>query len=135
MTITGGCRCGAVRYSVSAAPIGTRYCWCRDCQYFAAGGATVNVVFPASAVAIQGPLRDFASNADSGNRMHRGFCEKCGTQITSAAEARPHLLILRGGTLDDREIARPAATIWRDSAPSWACIDETLPQTPRQPPP
>jgi hypothetical protein len=135
MTISGGCLCGAVRYSVAAEPIATRVCWCRDCQHLAAGSATVNLVFPASAVRIDGPLRDYSSIADSGSRMHRQFCERCGTPVTSASEARPHLLALRAGTLDDPELARPSLTIWTDSAPSWACIDEQLPHTPRQPPP
>lgn len=133
--ITGGCLCRAVRYTVASEPIATRICWCRDCQYFAAGGATVNVVFPASAVSLTGPLRTWSSTADSGNRMHRQFCERCGTPVTSASEARPHLIILRAGTLDDPEIARPSLTIWTDSAPSWACIHEALPRTPQQPPP
>jgi hypothetical protein len=124
-----------VRYSVSAEPIVTRICWCRDCQYFAAGSGTVNVVFPTAAVTISGPLRDYASTADSGNAMHRQFCSECGTPVTSAAEARPHLLILRAGTLDDPEMAHPSLTIWTDSAPSWACINESLPTTPGQPPP
>lgn len=135
MAITGGCLCRAVRYTVTADPIAIRLCWCRDCQYFGAGSATVNLVFPASALAIEGPLRDFASHADSGARMHRQFCERCGTPVTSAAEVRPHLVILRGGTLDDPEIARPSRMIWTDSAPSWACLDAALPRTPRQPPP
>ncbi len=135
MTITGGCRCRAVRYTVATDPIATRICWCRDCQYFAAGSATVNLVFPAANVTITGPLRDYASVADSGNRMHRRFCEQCGTPVTSASDARPHLLILRAGTLDDPEIAQPSLTIWTDSAPSWACIHEQWPQTPGQPPP
>ena len=135
MTISGGCLCGAVRYSASAEPIATRVCWCRDCQHLAAGNATVNVVFPASAVTIAGPLRDYSSVADSGNRMHRQFCERCGTPVTTASDARPHLLALRAGTLDDPELASPSLTIWTDSAPSWACIDDRLPRTPRQPPP
>jgi len=135
MTITGGCRCRAVRYSVAAEPIASRICWCRDCQYFAAGSATVNLIFPASAVTIAGPLRDYVSSADSGNTMHRQFCTQCGTPVTSASESRPQLLILRAGTLDDPEIVKPMLTIWTDSAPSWACIDESLPHTPRQPPP
>lgn len=135
MTITGGCLCRAVRYTISAEPLATRVCWCRDCQYLAAGDATVNVVFKAEAVSLAGPLRDYMSLAASGNRMHRQFCEVCGTPVTSAAESRPHLLILRAGTLDDPEIARPGMTIWTDSAPSWACIDDTLPKTPGQPPP
>jgi hypothetical protein len=135
MAITGGCFCGAVRYTAGADPIATRVCWCRDCQYLAAGSATVNLVFPADAVAVSGPLRDYVSDADSGNRMHRRFCERCGTPVTSAAESRPHLLILRAGTLDDPEQAKPALTIWTDSAPSWACISDDVPSTPRQPPP
>jgi hypothetical protein len=135
MPITGGCLCGRVRYSASANPILTRICWCRDCQYLAAGGGTVNVVFATEAVAIAGPLRTYESLADSGNRMHRRFCEHCGTAVTSAAESRPHLLIVRAGTLDDPEVANPSMAIWTDSAPSWACIAEDMPRTPRQPPP
>ena len=135
MLITGGCLCGAVRYTAASDPVVTRVCWCRDCQFLGAGSATVNVVFPAAAVTISGPLRDYTSVADSGNRMHRQFCEACGTPVTSASEARPHLLILRAGTLDDREVAQPSLTIWTDSAPSWACMNDELPRSARQPPP
>ena len=41
MTITGGCRCGAVRYRIEAETITTRHCWCRDCQFIGAGSGTV----------------------------------------------------------------------------------------------
>ena len=136
MAITGGCLCGAVRYSVAVEkPIATRICWCRDCQYFAAGNGTVNVIFPTSAVQVTGPLRAYLSTADSGNHMVRQFCEKCGTPVTSVAKERAHLTILRAGTLDDREVARPLLTIWSESAPTWALLSDTLPKIARQPPP
>ena len=134
MAITGGCLCGQVRYTAHAEPIVTRICWCRDCQHLAAGGGTVNVIFASEAVTITGPLRTYESVADSGNRMRRQFCEHCGTPVTSGAESRPHLIILRAGTLDDPEVAKPSMTIWTDSAPSWACIAADMAQTPRQPP-
>ena len=38
------------------------------------------------------------------------------------------LVLVRAGSLDDPEIARPSATIWVSKAPSWACIDEGLPK-------
>lgn len=135
LPITGGCLCKAVRYSVDAAPVLVRQCWCRDCQYWASGSATVNVVFPTEKVSLSGPLTHFVSHADSGNRMVRAFCPQCGTPVTSAAESRPNLVILRAGTLDDTAIASPSLSIWTESAPDWAHHDPALPTTPRQPPP
>ena len=135
MAITGGCLCGAVRYRINAEPITTRTCWCRLCQYLGAGSATVNTAFPSDAVTIEGELRDFRSIADSGNVMHRRFCPVCGTQVFSAAEARPHLVFVRAGTLDTPDIAAPAVTIWTAQAPSWASIDERIPRLDGQAPP
>lgn len=133
--ITGGCLCRAVRYETAAAPIITRLCWCRFCQYIAAGNAAVSVCLPSADMTVTGEMRDYPSVADSGNRMHRRFCTTCGVHLFSEAEARPHLVFVRAGTLDDPEIARPSATIWAAEAPSWACIDETLPSWKGQPPP
>lgn len=128
MEITGGCLCGAVRYRATAQPVTTRICWCRLCQYIGAGSATVNVCFPSDAITVTGETRDYRSVADSGNVMHRRFCPACGTHLFSEAEARPHLIYVRAGTLDDPEVARPEVTIWTSRAPSWACIDDDIPQ-------
>ena len=135
MEITGGCLCKAVRYSVSAAPIVTRSCWCRVCQYIGAGSGTVNTGFPSEALKVSGELHEYVMSADSGNVMHRRFCPTCGTHVLTGSEARPHLVFVRAGTLDDPEPARPQLTIWTASAPSWACFDERIPQVERQPPP
>jgi len=133
--IEGGCLCGAVRYHITARPITTRVCWCRLCQYFAAGNATVNVTFPSQSIVVTGETSDFPSIADSGNKMHRRFCPKCGTHLFSEAEVRPHLTVVRAGTLDDPTVAKPEITIWTSQAPSWAQIDPGIPQHPHQPPP
>jgi hypothetical protein len=135
MEITGGCLCKAVRYRITAPPVAMRLCWCRLCQYLGAGNATVNVVFPSDAIVIEGELRDYQSIAASGNRMHRRFCPACGTQMFSESEARPHLIIVRNGSLDDTALLVPGATIWTAEAPEWAWIDESLPQHAGQPPP
>lgn len=133
--IRGGCLCGAVRFRSTAAPIATRYCWCRDCQHLAAGNATVNVVFARPAVTIEGEVASYESVADSGTPMRRSFCPKCGTPLFSETETRPHMLIVRAGALDDPNIAEPSAAIWISSAPRWACIDPGIRQFPAQPPP
>lgn len=133
--ITGGCLCGAVRYTISAPPVMARMCYCRVCQYLACGNAAVNAAFPAAAVTFTGTLKDYVSTADSGTEMHRCFCPECGVHLTSAAATRPETVFIRVGTLDDPSLATPTAAIWVDSAPRWACIDPALDQIARQPPP
>jgi hypothetical protein len=135
LTITGGCLCGQVRYESTSEPIVTRVCWCRVCQYLGAGSGTVNACFPTASFTVNGTTSDYRSIAASGNVMHRRFCAACGTQLFSEAEARPHLIFVRAGTLDDPEIAQPAATIWTSQAPSWACINDNIPKVDQQPPP
>ena len=135
MTITGGCLCREIRYESTSDPIITRLCWCRVCQYLGAGSGTVNVCFTTATFTVNGAPRDYRSIADSGNVMHRRFCAACGTQLFSEAEARPHLIFVRAGTLDDPEVAKPTATIWTSQAPSWAYISDKIPKVDRQPPP
>jgi hypothetical protein len=135
MEITGGCLCRKVRFRISAAPIAARLCWCRFCQYLAAGNATVNIAFPSNAISIEGEPTEYSSVADSGNVMRRRFCPACGTPLFSAADSRPHLIFIRGGALDDTALIRPGATIWTSQAPDWACIDPSLSRHAGQPPP
>ena len=133
--ITGGCLCAAVRFRSTAAPLGVRHCWCRDCQHIAGGNATVNVIFPADAVSVEGETATYESRAASGNLMRRRFCPQCGSPLFSQSEARTHLIIVRAGALDDPNAIEPAGSIWVASAPRWACVDPDLPQIPGQPPP
>jgi len=133
--ITGGCLCGAIRYETAAQPVTARFCWCRLCQYIGAGNATVNVAFPTEGFIIRGAPKDYQRTADSGNRMHRRFCSECGVHLFTASDARPNLIMIRAGTLDNPNIAQPAAAIWVSKAPSYACIQEDLPRFEAQPPP
>lgn len=136
MTHQGGCLCGQVRYTIEAEPLGARSCWCRDCQRIASGSATVNVLFPEAGVQFTGAIGTFSMVADSGNTVERGFCTGCGAQLYSRTTSPAGLpMRIRAGTLDDPELIAPAATIFTDSAPSWAPIDPALPRFPKAAPP
>ena len=129
MAITGGCQCGAVRYSIAIeAPIAVRACWCRVCQYLGAGSGSVNAVFAKEGMTITGRTTDYSVVADSGAVMHRRFCPNCGTPLFSEAEPRPNVIVVRVGTLDDPNLTPPRQTIWTSAAPEWACFDPALPQ-------
>ena len=118
---------------LSAEPLATRLCWCRDCQYWALGNAAVNIMVPRAAVAVTGTPRHFDSLADSGNRMRRSFCAGCGTQLFSESSGNLPNMVVRVGTLDDASGIVPTVVIWTGSAPAWAHIDPALQAFPWQP--
>ena len=134
MAHEGGCLCGAVRFSIDAEPLLTRRCWCRLCQYLSAGGGTVNIAFPSDALTLSGEVRWHDGIADSGNAMHRGFCPTCGTPLFSRSDARPHLVIVRAGALDNPALLPPQMEIWTEAAPDWAVLDPAIPHHPAQNP-
>jgi hypothetical protein len=129
---TGGCLCGAVRYRLSAEPVVSRICWCRDCQRLA-GNGTVNAIFPSAAIEVTGTTAEYTSTADSGNQVRRRFCPHCGSQLFADSSGRPGLTVVRLGTLDDPASVTPSANIWAGSAPAWACLDAGLERFERQP--
>jgi len=131
--VTGRCACGQVRVSLSKPPLTVRVCWCRECQYLAAGQGSVNLRVSRDAVTLTGELRAWETTADSGNRVRRSFCTGCGTHVLSESSGSPDVVVIRAGTLDEPGRFPPVQNIWTASAPSWACIDTTLPSTPRAP--
>lgn len=135
MTIHGQCLCGQVHFTIEAEPSGCRMCWCRDCQRIASGSATVNILFPEQAVRYEGQISTIEMVADSGNRVERGFCPGCGSQLYSKTVEPTGLpMRVRAGTLDDPELMPPQAIIWTSSAPRWAILDPALPHYPKGPP-
>ena len=125
--VTGRCLCGAVRWESAEPPITTRVCWCRDCQYLGAGGGTVGACFRTEAFRVIGKASDFASVAESGNRMHRRFCSTCGTPLFSEAEARPHLIFVRVGTFDDPTLFNPKLAIYTCDKQAFHHVPEGMP--------
>ncbi len=130
----GACICGAVTFKLTAEPLVTRICWCRDCQHLSANG-TVNLVVPTEALTFTGVLSEHTKTADSGNDLTRQFCPQCGTHLFAKSPARPHLRVVRAGNLSDPSSVKPNINIWASSAPDWACLDPVLELALRQPKP
>lgn len=127
----GHCLCGAVSFHLTAEPITTRVCWCRDCQHLAANG-TVNALVATDALEISGELSEFTSTADSGNKISRRFCPRCGSHLFGNSSARPQFTVIRAGNFDDPSSVRPVMNTWASSAPQWACLDATVERLEKQ---
>jgi hypothetical protein len=133
-TITGGCLCGAIRYTVDVPITELRACHCTNCQKASGAGGSVNAVIPSSALHFtQGTPRVFASRADSGRILNRHFCGDCGSPIYSQRATTPETVVLRAGTLDAAGDMKITVNIWTRSARPWSHIDPATQQFPTQP--
>ena len=133
-TFTGGCMCGAIRYTVSAPITELRACHCTNCQKGSGTGAAENAVIPSAAFRLEkGTLKRYASRADSGRTLYRYFCGDCGSPIYSQRETMPEMIALRVGALDHAGDMKITTNIWTRSARPWAYIDPASKQVPGQP--
>jgi hypothetical protein len=132
--LTGGCLCGAIRYSISAPIADLRSCHCLDCQRASGAGGSVGAAVPKSAFSVtQGAARRYTKKAASGRVLHRFFCGECGSPLWSERETTPDTLNVRAGSLDDSSGLRIVLNIWTKSARSWDYIDTVSRQHPGQP--
>jgi hypothetical protein len=132
MTTTGGCLCGAVRYELTAPMLFGGFCYCLDCRK-TSGSHSASMAVPESALKVTGETREFSTTGDSGNPVTRVFCPNCGSGIMSKG-ARPGVVMLKAGTLDDPEQFKPMASIYASRAPSWDPPRDGLPVFLEMPP-
>lgn len=126
MALTGGCLCGQARYTVESEPLFTGVCHCKNCQRQAGSAFSILIGVPKAAVTLTGNLKTFVDTADSGEPVHRQFCETCGSPLFSLVPAQPDMTFIKAGTLDDTSILKPESHFWCDSAQPWFEIDESI---------
>ena len=120
---TGGCLCGALRYTLKAEPALIGVCHCRDCQKFTGSAFSFLVAVPLTALEIEGSSKAFDKPGDSGHPITRRFCPECGSSIAEEAFTRPGLVLINAGTLDDRTQFTPTLEIYCGRELPWARLN------------
>lgn len=102
-TMTGGCQCGRIRYTVEVEDDAAYLCHCRMCQRATGGVAAALKEVPRSAV------RWTTCEPDryrSSPIAVRGFCASCGTPLTYEGDGSSHM-DLTVGSFDTPGKLRP----------------------------
>ena len=79
-TYTGSCFCGAVKPSVSGAPVATGYCPCESCRHWSAGPVNAFTLWDPKAVVVTEGADKLGSYAKTDN-SHRKWCTVCGGHV------------------------------------------------------
>ena len=123
---TGGCACGAIRYDISAEPVATNDCHCRDCQRESGTGHGSHLTFPRIGVKLNGEAKHWDIVGDSGNVKTRAFCPTCGSPVYMTFAAMPDLFTVRAASLDDPSRSKPQMVFYRVRGYAWDHIDPAL---------
>ena len=133
-TLTGGCLCGAVRYSVKP---GFRFkpyaCYCHDCQRRTGGSFGIQLGVMEADLNVDGELIEGSHVQPSGAIAGIFACKKCLSRIYTTNSARTGIVNLRAGTLDSSPSLEPAAHLWVKSKQPWIVIPDGVPVLNTQP--
>jgi hypothetical protein len=104
---TGGCLCGAVRFTASGSPYRVGICHCLHCRKHHGALFHASAIFPEDAVTIEGETGDFKG---------RHFCPRCGSSVfgLSGDEVEVNL-----GSLDAIDQFTPTYELWTIRREAW----------------
>lgn len=127
MNNDGGCLCGVLRFTASAAPFDAGYCHCGLCRRSTGAPVLAWVSYAADAFRyISGEPTRYASS-DHG---YREFCGRCGTQIAYRDRDDASRVEVNVGSLDDGSWVVPRYHIWYGSRLGWFDTADDLPRFP-----
>jgi len=77
---------------------------------------------------LSGAPTKFAVTAESGKKVEREFCSKCGASLFEVLEKLPDLILVAAGSLDDKAVFKPARHIWTKSQVATIQVNDDLPK-------
>lgn len=101
------------------------------CRRANAAPAVAWAMYQASQVTF---LNDPPAVYESSPGASRGFCPRCGTQISFVAEYIPGLIDITIGSLDDPSQVSPQLHYWESKRLPWVHFADQLPRYPEFPP-
>ena len=120
----GGCLCGAVRYALTAKPEWTALCHCESCRRATSAPVVAWMGFELDQAVWNGTRRFYQSS----DIATRGFCPKCGTQLSFESTRWPGEIHLYGISLDDPTAFAPELHCHTKEQLDWLKITDDLPR-------
>lgn len=113
---TGGCFCGAVRYTIEPGDYRAANCHCTMCRRTSAAPFVTWAMVPKDKFRLlEGAPREFQSS-DHGAR---GYCADCGTPLVCKLDADPDTIDVTLCSFDDPTVLEPKLNIYVDTEVAW----------------
>ena len=117
--VTGGCKCGLVRYEGSRFNAPMFRCHCTDCQRLTGTGHSEMLPLDIHDFTISAECKTFEMLGGSGQPTYSGFCPNCGSQITRNSSRMSDRIYVHAASLDNPSEYNPQKSIYSGSAQKW----------------
>lgn len=118
LPMSGGCRCGAVRFRIDAAPLFTAICHCHGCQRMSASAYSTSICVPAGGFAVTQGEAVIGGMHDAQVRHHH--CDGCKSWLYTDFEPPMGFVNVRATMLDDARWFTPFIESFTSTALPWA---------------
>ncbi|KIV99344.1 uncharacterized protein PV09_09002 [Verruconis gallopava] len=130
-TMTGGCLCGAIRYTVTGEPMFSCICYCNDCQKVTGSAFVAILGFTAANFKIADVDRAVEhvglnhAKSYKGTDKTQSFCKQCGSVVFGGEYGKLPWHTVYRGTLDEqfRDEHPPTVAMFVRDRPEWAKIE------------
>lgn len=124
-----------IHYEISAEPVFSNHCQCRDCQQVSGTGHGSYLTFAGRAnVKLSGKAAGWDRTGDSGNVKTHSFCPVCGTPVYLSFAAMPDLFTIHAASLDEPGRFQPQVVTYASRGQNWDLLDPALVKFDTMPP-
>ncbi len=123
LPMDGGCRCGKLRFRITAPPMLTMACHCTGCQKMSASAYSLSVAVPGDGFeVIQGEPVIGGLHGDQARHHHCGWCK---SWVFTRLPPELGFVNVRATMLDDVGWFAPFVETYRSEAFPWAATSAT----------
>ncbi len=118
----GKCRCGQVRFEVSAEPLITMACHCTGCQRMTASAFSLSSLYPSSGFKVT--LGETVIGGLHGATRHH-FCAHCMSWLFTRPDGMDEFVNVRATMMEDVQSHSPFIETYTDEKLPWATTPAT----------
>jgi hypothetical protein len=117
--LSGGCMCGAVRYSISEPPMAAGLCHCNRCRPQSGSAFSTVIIIKRPSLHLEGETAVFEDIGSSGLRVVRRYCPRCGSPLTTEPDVAPEVMFVKAGGSDSNEWFHPVMELFVGRRRPW----------------
>ena len=125
-TRVASCSCGKLTVRTRGEPIRISICHCLACQKRTGSVFGAQARFPADAVGVEGPSREYLRIGDAGGSIRFHFCPDCGSTVYYLLDAIPGVVAVPVGAFADPDFPPPRVSVYEVRQHPWVVLPGSI---------